>query len=51
MDRLLQVVLQKLIRTGTLRLTTARGSTFPLVTRSAFLLLSASSHERLNAVS
>jgi hypothetical protein len=28
MDRLLRVVLQKLIRTGNLRLTTARGSTF-----------------------
>ena len=28
MDRLLRVILQKLIRTGTLRITTAQGSTF-----------------------
>ena len=28
MDRLLRVLLQKLIRTGNLRITTARGSTF-----------------------
>ena len=28
MDRLLRVILQKLIRTGNLRITTAQGSTF-----------------------
>ena len=51
MDRLLQVVLQKLIRTGNYGLRPREDRRLPLVIRSASLLPSASSHERPSAVS